>query len=216
MAGRHSRRSSKVPAIIVLVLIALIVVLSIVIVVKHLGKNSDNNQITENTAIQTTVAEATTVSQTDTVPQTTEQGVTIPESSEVDKVVVPTQSGAVAKYFNATYVPYRAEDVEGINDESEIEYDFVEEDDENTEVSLKEVFGSAYSGGVITFNDDGTFTDTLLYSSLNKGSYVVEGDRIVATYVNDKNIYIDIDGWDGDTPSELIINYGGYDVFFSL
>ncbi len=215
MAGRHGRSSSKAPTIIAIVMVSLVVLLAIFIVIKQFSNTLDGNAGNETT-VQTTVSE-TTETQPETEPQTTEQGVTIPDSTDVDKVVVPTQSGVDAKYFNATYVPYKAEDTYGMNDDSDLDYEFDQTSEDNsTEVSLKEVFGSAYSGGVITFNEDGTFTDTLLYSSLNKGSYAVNGDHIVATYVNDKNMDITVNGWDGDTPSELIINYGGYDVFFSL
>ncbi|MCD8026122.1 MAG: hypothetical protein LUF33_04110 [Clostridiales bacterium] len=52
-------------------------------------------------------------------------------------------------------------------------------------------------------------------SSVDSGSYVIKDDTITATYTNDKNMSITVTQWNGDTPTQFIVNYGGYDVYFS-
>lgn len=124
----------------------------------------------------------------------TEQGVPM-QSSNSESVVVPGDIEN-ATYFSSTFTPYKA--VDSITEE---------------ECSLKEVFGSSYSGGSITFNSDGSFTDTLTTSSSNSGSYALDDSKLIATYSNDKNMDVSVSSWNGDTPSEIIINYGGYYVY---
>lgn len=203
MAGRHSAKSSNsVIKIISIIAVIIIVVVCIVIAVNFFKKNETPSNETVATTQQSTTVVTETTSQTEpeTEVSTTEQGVTAdPSAEETQVVVVPTQNGEDVSYFNATYVPYKAIDTAT-----------------DTECTLKEVFGSSYAGGVITFNSDGTFSDSLMSSSISKGAYVVEGETIRATYSNDKNMSISVNGWDGDTPSELVINYGGYDVYFGL
>lgn len=207
MSGRHSKNShkSKMP-IIITIISAVIVIAVIVIFVFFMNKPSSNNVPTQQTTVTTTtVVEETQAQQSSeaeaetTQEQTTKpESVTIPENTSQAQVVVPTKGGETIKYFNATFAPYKAIDT------------FTD-----TECSLKEVFGSSYSVGVITFNDNGSFRDSVS-SSVGSGSYVVEGESIVATYSNDKNMNIRAIGWDGDTPTGVIINYGGYDVYFSM
>lgn len=203
MAGRHSAKSSNsVIKIISIIAVIIIVVVCIVIAVNFFIKNETPSNETVATTQQSTTVVTETTSQTEpeTEVSATEQGVTAdPSTEETQVVVVPTQNGEDVSYFNATYVPYKAIDTAT-----------------DTECTLKEVFGSSYAGGVITFNSDGTFSDSLMSSSISKGAYVVEGETIRATYSNDKNMSISVNGWDGDTPSELVINYGGYDVYFGL
>lgn len=128
--------------------------------------------------------------------KSTEQGVSM-QSSGAESVVVPGNLDN-ATYFSASFTPYKA--VDSVTDE---------------ECSLKEVFGSSYSGGSVTFNSDGSFSDTLTTSSSNGGAYAVEDSKLVATYSNDKNMDVSVTSWNGDTPSEIVINYGGYYVYFS-
>lgn len=203
MAGRHSAKSSNsVIKIISIIAVIIIVVVCIVIAVNFFTKNETPSNETVATTQQSTTVVTETTSQTEpeTEVSATEQGVTAdPSTEETQVVVVPTQNVEDVSYFNATYVPYKAIDTAT-----------------DTECTLKEVFGSSYAGGVITFNSDGTFSDSLMSSSISKGAYVVEGETIRATYSNDKNMSISVNGWDGDTPSELVINYGGYDVYFGL
>lgn len=203
MAGRHSAKSSNSAIkIISIIAVIVIVIVCIVIAVNFFTKDEKPTDETVVTTQQTTTINEETTAETEstTSATTTEQGVTAePSAQETQVVVVPTQNGENVSYFNATYVPYKA--IDTVTD---------------TECTLKEVFGSSYAGGVITFNSDGTFSDSLLSSSINKGAYVVEGETISATYENDKNMSISVHGWDGDTPSEFVINYGGYDVYFGL
>ena len=65
-----------------------------------------------------------------------------------------------------------------------------------------------------TFNEDGTFKDTLISSESNRGAYVVQDKTIHATYTNDKNMRIEVTEWDGGTPSKFNIQYGDYTVYF--
>ena len=206
MAGRHSAKTSKKPILIICIVTAVIIIGVICAVIffnsgsKPANTTSTTTQQTTSTVQSTTVESAqTTLQPTESEQPTTQSETFAGETSEVSKVVVPTQGGQEVSYFNATYVPYKAVD-----------------SSTNEECTLREVFGSAFSQGVITFNSDGTFTDSVTSSSANSGAYAVEGDKIVATYTNDKNMSVKVASWEGDTPSELIINYGGYDVYFNM
>ena len=206
MAGRHSAKTSKKPIVIICIVAAVIIIGVICAVIflnsgsKPANTTSTTTQQTTSTVQSTSVESAqTTLQPTESEQPTTQSETFAGETSEVSKVVVPTQGGQEVSYFNATYVPYKAVD-----------------SSTNEECTLREVFGSAFSQGVITFNSDGTFTDSVTSSSANSGAYAVEGDKIVATYTNDKNMSVKVASWEGDTPSELIINYGGYDVYFNM
>ena len=206
MAGRHSVKTSKKPIVIICIVTAVIIIGVICAVIffnsgsKPANTTSTTTQQTTSTVQSTSVESAqTTLQPTESEQPTTQSETFAGETSEVSKVVVPTQGGQEVSYFNATYVPYKAVD-----------------SSTNEECTLREVFGSAFSQGVITFNSDGTFTDSVTSSSANSGAYAVEGDKIVATYTNDKNMSVKVTSWEGDTPSELIINYGGYDVYFNM
>ena len=206
MAGRHSAKTSKKPIVIICIVTAVIIIGVICAVIffnsgsKPANTTSTTTQQTTSTVQSTSAESAETTFQPTETEQLTMQSETFAgETSEVSKVVVPTQGGQEVSYFNATYVPYKAVD-----------------SSTNEECTLREVFGSAFSQGVITFNSDGTFTDSVTSSSANSGAYAVEGDKIVATYSNDKNMSVKVASWEGDTPSELIINYGGYDVYFNM
>lgn len=206
MAGRHSAKTSKKPIVIICIVTAVIIIGVICAVIffnsgsKPANTTSTATQQTTSTVQSTSVESAqTTLQPTESEQPTTQSETFAGETSEVSKVVVPTQGGQEVSYFNATYVPYKAVD-----------------SSTNEECTLREVFGSAFSQGVITFNSDGTFTDSVTSSSANSGAYAVEGDKIVATYTNDKNMSVKVASWEGDTPSELIINYGGYDVYFNM
>lgn len=206
MVGRHSAKSSKKPLVIICI-VAAVIIIGVVCAVIFLNSGLNPANTDSSTAQQTpstvqsisTESADTTIQSATTVQPTTQIESFTGETSEVPKVVVPTQSGQEVRYFNATYVPYKAID-----------------SSTNEECSLREVFGSAFSQGVITFNSDGTFTDSVTSSSVDSGAYAVEGDTIVATYSNDKNMSVKVASWEGDTPSELIINYGGYDVYFNM
>ena len=178
MAGRHSAKTSKKPILIICIVAAVIIIGVICAVIffnsgsKPANTTSTTTQQTTSTVQSTSVESAqTTLQPTESEQPTTQSETFAGETSEVSKVVVPTQGGQEVSYFNATYVPYKAVD-----------------SSTNEECTLREVFGSAFSQGVITFNSDGTFTDSVTSSSANSGAYAVEGDKIVATYTNEKNM----------------------------
>ena len=122
-----------------------------------------------------------------------------PLEETTEGIVVPNLENADESLnFNAEFTAYKA-------------YDKVEE----RRVSLKEVFGSSYSGGTFIFNEDGTFEDNLNISSNNYGAYAVVDDMIYLTYANDKNSTAEILFQDDYyTPTEIMLNYGGYEVYF--
>ena len=99
--------------------------------------------------------------------------------------------------ISATLIPYYAKD-----------------ENSSEEYSLRDLFGSAYSGGGFTFNEDGTFIDGITSASANSGAYIVEGDSVVITYSNDKNVIAAVTEWNGDVPAEITVNYGGIIVSF--
>lgn len=152
---------------------------------KSEAETTDPNNSVENT---------TDSKEASDVQTTTEEGQPM-QSSNSESIVVPGDTED-ASYFSATFSPYKA--VDSITDE---------------ECSLKEVFGSSYGGGSVTFKSDGSFSDSLVISSSNSGAYAVKDSDIVATYSNDKNMDISVSSWNGDTPAEIIINYGGYYVY---
>ncbi len=200
MSEYRYKKSSKVPIIIFIVAVVAVIAAVICVIVFSNG-NSKPQQKTEST-VQTTVASAqqtTAVNQqSDLTTEPQQQNTTEPQQSDNKKIEVPTISGEEqGDYFNTTLAPVRAVDTYT-----------------DSECTLKEVFGSSFSGGVFTFNSDGTFSESLSLTSANSGAYAVEGDKIIATYTNDKNIVITVTEWDGDTPAEVVINYGGYDVYF--
>lgn len=204
MSENRYKKSSKAPMII-LIVVSVIIVAGIICAVIFLNGNTtpkDPKDLIE----ETTILELPTDGAQDTQPQTesidntedhTHENNQPQQSSEV--VVVPTiNGGEQGDYFSASFSPSSAIDT------------FTD-----TNCSLKEVFGSSYSGGSITFNSDGTLSDNLSLTGASTGAYAVEGDQIVATYANDKNYIITISKWNGDVPAEIIMNIGGYDVYFS-
>lgn len=207
MAGRHSAKSSKKPLIVIACIIAALVIAGVICAVIFLSPNKNTNNFETTVNNSSTEAYSTAnnkntenhQSEVSTESESKSQDETVSgETSQPQKVVVPTKGGKVS-YFSATYVPYKA--VDTIT---------------NEECSLREVFGTSFASGVLTFNSDGTFTDTLTSSSANSGAYAVDSGSIVATYTNDKNMSVTVKSWDGDTPTELIVNYGGYDVYFNM
>ena len=201
MAGRHSAKSSKAPAIIITIIAVVVAIAIGVVIFLNFGNKPSSNSTkttTESTTVQVSNNEDVSAPEQATEDATKEEGITIPENEgENVDVVVPTNGNGEVRYFNATYVPSYAIDTAS-----------------EEECSLKEVFGSSYAGGVITFNEDGTFSDSLTSLNANSGAYVVEGDSITATYSNDKNMIIEVEVWDNGTPLEFHINYGGYEVYF--
>lgn len=226
-SGENSKKGSKKPVIIIIsIVLAVVIIVAAVILLIPSCSNAVKNlpfathpSITERTqaTTQPTISEqsttekaeqATTMAEQDTSSQhestdaeessdnqkSTEEGISM-QSSDSESVVVPGDIDN-ATYFSATYNPYKAID-----------------STTGEECSLKEVFGSSYGGGSVTFNSDGSFSDTLTTSSSNKGAYAVKDGTLIATYSNDKNMDVSVSSWNGDAPSEIIINYGGYYVY---
>lgn len=207
MAGRYSTKKSKAPVIFIISAIAVVVIAVVCIIVFAFPKGqSDNKAVTtqpastvESTTVESTSSASDSQEETTIAEETTVQApTTSAKVSEPEKVVLPTESDETSSYFSATFSPYKAVDTST-----------------GEECSLREVFGSSYSGGNITFTSDGSFTDSLSASSVNSGAYAVSGESISATYTNDKNMPITVIQWNGNAPSEFIVNYGGYDVYFN-
>lgn len=215
MSGKHAVKSSKKSLIIIICVVVLVAVIAgAVILFMNLSGKNNNSATTVPTVAASTTADNTNSTQnvSDSVPETTqpatksdeasqeptEQGYTAEISANDSEIVVPTISGEKQKpKFSATLIPYYAKD-----------------ENSSEEYSLRDLFGSAYSGGGFTFNEDGTFIDGITSASANSGAYIVEGDSVVITYSNDKNVIAAVTKWNGDVPAEITVNYGGIIVSF--
>ena len=201
MSGKHAVKSSKKSLIIIICVVVLVAVIAgaIILFMNLSGKN--NNSATNSTqnvsdSVSETTQPATKSGEASQEP--TEQGYTAETSANDSEIVVPTISGEKQKpKFSATLIPYYAKD-----------------ENSSEEYSLRDLFGSAYSGGGFTFNEDGTFIDGITSASANSGAYIVEGDSVVITYSNDKNVIAAVTKWNGDVPAEITVNYGGIIVSF--
>ena len=215
MSGKHAVKSSKKSLIIIICVVVLVALIAgtVILFMNFSGKN-DNSATTVPTSAISTTAVNTDPTQNisgsasePTQPATksgeasqepTEQGFTSESSDNDSEIVVPTISGEEQKpKFSATLVPYYAKD-----------------ENSSEEVSLRDLFGSAYSGGGFTFNEDGTFIDGITNTSANSGAYIVEGDNIIITYSNDKNVIAAVTEWNGNVPKEFTVNFGGITVSF--
>ena len=165
-----------------------------------------NAEETQPATAATTIAAvpATQGSQTETKADETTQPVTaqaetgVPaEEGKID-VVVPMDEGVEPSYFDASFIPNGK----------------VDDTMTGQSVTLREVFGQSAADGVLTFNSDGTFRDTLVSGEHNRGAYVVQKDVIHATYTNDKNMIIEVAEWDGGTPVRFTVLYGDFLVYF--
>lgn len=215
MSGKHAVKSSKKSLIIIICVVVLVAVIAgAVILFMNLSGKNNNLATTVPTVAASTAADNTNSTQnvSDSVSETTqpatksgeasqeptEQGFTSESSDNDSEIVVPTISGEEQKpKFSATLVPYYAKD-----------------ENSSEEVSLRDLFGSAYSGGGFTFNEDGTFIDGITNTSANTGAYIVEGDNIIITYSNDKNVIAAVTEWNGNVPKEFTVNFGGITVSF--
>ncbi len=212
MSGRHAANSSKKPLIIVICAIVLVALIAgaVILFMNFSGKNDNSATTVPTSAISTTAVNTDpTQNISDSASEPTqpaaESGVTSQEPTEQgftsdndSEIVVPTISGEEQKpKFSATLVPYYAKD-----------------ENSSEEVSLRDLFGSAYSGGGFTFNEDGTFIDGITNTSANTGAYIVEGDNIIITYSNDKNVIAAVTEWNGNVPKEFTVNFGGITVSF--
>ena len=209
-AQSPKKKSKKVLIVVIVLVIIVVFGVFLAFVLKDkfdndlTADNSTTKSTSENTISSTAILydepsqSVTTEVTTESLDETTENK-TESTTQKNDDILVPgAENKNDAALFNATFLPYKAIDTYT-----------------DAEVSLKEVFGSSFSAGTVTFNDDGTFKDTLVYSSANSGAYSVLDNKISATYSNDKNMQIEVLEWNEATPSEFIINYGGYNVYFN-
>lgn len=204
---------NKKQLIIIISAVAVILIsVAVIIIALNSGKSSGDSKQPETTAAVTdsvtteNSTEVTTKSLPDApptseVPVETEE----PETMPTIDIYIPTEGGEIT-HFDGVYVPdSNAEDVAT-----------------GEKVSMRSLFGSGYSSGAVTFNSDGTFTDTLSMSGTETGAYNAENRKIVATYLPDRQMNITVIEWD-DASSKpfsfyIIYNLGGgaeYKVYFS-
>lgn len=233
MTGKHFSKSSKKGSgklaifIVSIVIAVAAIAAAVILLIPSCGNAKKSNLIATHPSItertqETTVSSTSKQVTTEKVEETTDteketsspnsdnkndktesdnkensdEGVPM-QSSDSEVVVVPGDLDN-ATYFSASFSPYKAID-----------------SDSDEECSLKEVFGSSYGGGNVTFKSDGAFTDSLTTSSSDRGSYAVVDNKLIATYSNDRNMDVSVSSWNDDVPSEIVINYGGYYVYFN-
>lgn len=220
MAGKHAAPSSgsKKPLIIIIsVVVALAIAGTSVFFILTANRNKNQQTIATTAATAaTTVPNSTSATAPTGQAPTTSSGGTEQETTSASShsdseqettmnINIPTEEGSTVSYFNASYIP-SGEVIDLSTGES---------------VSLRDVFGETYPGGALTFNDDGTFVDTIGSSGMDSGEYLVENGEIKATYIYDRNMNITVLEWNDETkaPSSFYITYGngdnGYQVYFS-
>ena len=192
---------------IIAFLVLLIIGITFYSVQRELNSDNKNNNTTIAATEQTTAAETTQA----VTEETTEKSIqkTTEESTENEEAAVePTTQAIVVSgaesadknlNFDAEMYPYKAFDNVGKRD-----------------ASVKEVFGSVYGGEGITFDKNGLFSDNITQSEYNYGAYTVTDGVINMTYSNDKNKSAEIISYKGNVPSEIKIDYVGYDVYFKI
>ena len=152
MSGKHAVKSSKKSLIIIICVVVLVAVIAgaVILFMNLSGKNNNSATTVPTVAASTTIGNTNlTQNVSDSVSETTqpatksgeasqeptEQGYTAETSSNDSEIVVPTISGEKQKpKFSATLIPYYAKD-----------------ENSSEEYSLRDLFGSAYSGGGFTF-----------------------------------------------------------------
>ena len=211
MKAKHAEKRPKITIslwlfiAIIAFLVLLIIGITFYSVQRELNSDNKNNNTTIAATEQTTAAETTQA----VTEETTEQSIqkTTEESTEKEEAAVePTTQAIVVSgaesadknlNFDAEMYPYKAFDNVGKRD-----------------ASVKEVFGSVYGGEGITFDKNGLFSDNITQSEYNYGAYTVTDGVINMTYSNDKNKSAEIISYKGNVPSEIKIDYVGYDVYF--
>lgn len=212
MAGKHSRKPEKQSkAGLIIIIIAAVLVLAAVgtgifFLTQKGGEDEPASPHTQTTVLPASEA-VTTVSGSDaptTQPTTGAEETTVPQETGVAyhtksvDIEVPTEANAEVTYFNATFIPNG----------------YVEDKYTGQQTTLREVFGTSYSEGAITFNSNGTFYDTLDSSGESSGAYIVQNGTITATTASDRNLDISVSEWDGNTPVKFSIDYGDFVVYF--
>lgn len=212
MKAKHAEKRPKITIslwlfiAIIAFLVLLIIGITFYSVQRELNSDNKNNNTTIAATEQTTAAETTQA----VTEETTEQSIqkTTEESTEKEAAAEPTTQAIVVSgaesadknlNFDAEMYPYKAFDNVGKRD-----------------ASVKEVFGSVYGGEGITFDKNGLFSDNITQSEYNYGAYTVTDGVINMTYSNDKNKSAEIISYKGNAPSEIKIDYVGYDVYFKI
>lgn len=214
MKAKHAEKRPKITIslwlfiAIIAFLVLLIIGITFYSVQRELNSYNKNNNTTA-VATEQTVATETTQTVTE---ETTEQSIqeTTEESTEQEETtaVEPTTQAIIVSgaesadknlNFDAEMYPYKAFDNVGKRD-----------------ASVKEVFGTVYGGEGITFDKNGLFSDNITQSEYNYGAYTVTDGVINMTYSNDKNKSAEIISYKDNVPSEIKIDYVGYDVYFKI
>ena len=201
MKAKHAEKTHKI-TISLWLFIAIIAVLVLLIVgITFYSVNRELNAENNSTATATQQVQTTNISTQPTTEQATENAAveTTPEQTTQSIAVSGAESADKDLNFDAEMYPYKAFDNEGKRD-----------------ASLKEVFGSVYGGEGITFDKNGLFSDNITQTEYNFGAYTVTDGVINMTYSNDKNKSAEIISYNGNVPSEIKIDYVGYDVYFKI
>ena len=199
-------------SIIAAVIAAAIIATVIIVITINQNKDSGKSGAQETTASTVSTEPVTQETQPTTkdlpdAPPSTEAPVATeePETMPTIDIALPTEGGEVT-YFSGVYVPdSSAEDIS-----------------KGTKVSMRSLFGQSYSSGALTFNADGTFTDTLSSTGTAAGAYHVENGQITAVYLPDRQMDITVIDWDGQNnkPFSFYVIYSmganaNYKVYFT-
>ena len=196
--NKHNKKS-KAPGYIILIILILLAIAGAVFSFLYFFTDiiKDDTELPQTTDPITTAA-------ADSVPVTTEaqsaETVTTQAAAEASpSVTLPTDpSKGVANFFNASYIPNgKAENIET-----------------GEQVSIKNVFETTFAKGILTFNGNSTFTDTLKSEEQSSGVYAIQNGVLHAVYSNGEEMKITVTGWDGVTPSHFYVDYGSYRIYF--
>ena len=210
MKAKHAEKRPKITIslwlfiTIIAVMALLIVGITYYSVQRELNANNSNNttssvaQTTEQAAAsQSAGANGQEVEKTTAASQLEEEGSVQPTTEAI--MVSGAENADEELYFSAELYPYKAFDTVG-----------------NRNASVKEVFGSVYSGEGLTFDENGLFADNITQSEYNYGAYTVTDGVINMTYSNDKNATAQIISYEDGVPSEIVIDFVGYEVYFKV
>ena len=187
MAGRHAAAPSGKKPVVIVVIIVIAAALIAGGVIFFLNMNKSND--TKKEPVQTT-ASATEVQTTENVKTTDAQPTTkADQSSSQEETKQSSDSDEQTTTANA---------------------DIVIPTEEGAEVTY---FKATYIPTGQAVNDDGTFTDTITASG-SSGKYLVQNNKITATYADDKNMEINVSSWKDGAPESFTVNYGGCIVHF--
>ena len=189
-------KKSKAPIIVIIIVLAVLIAAAIFAILYFNGAFSQNDGDTDSSVSTTSDEFGTTAAQG-------MHGQLQPDSQineETNIVIPPTEKDGEITYFSGKFVP-SGKVVDRLTD--------------NNNATLREVFGAGYNAqGGITFNNDGTFLDALRPSHNNTGGYVVQNNKIIATYSDDINMDITVTEWNGNAPKSFYVVYADYEVYF--